>query len=164
MGFCLAITRTSCQRWEQFFETQVMEVSETPSLKNLASGCFRGCCLAVVSYLFEIPRTVTHQAPLCMFGQEYWSGLPFPSPGDLLRSRIEPAFPALVGRYFTWFFSSCGGILELQRGSQASSWVGTGKPNLPLGVSSLMSPSLGKDRWFVLRMPAASYPRPAPIS
>ena len=101
MGFCLAITRTSCQRWEQFFETQVMEVSETPSLKNLASGCFKGCCLAVVSYLFEIPRTVTHQAPLCMFGQEYWSGLPFPSPGDLLRSRIERAFPALVGRYFT---------------------------------------------------------------
>ena len=28
--------------------------------------------------------------------------------------------------------ASCGGILELRRGSQASSWVGTGKPNLPL--------------------------------
>ena len=32
----------------------------------------------------------------------------------------------------TWFFSSCGGILELRRGSQASSWVNPGKPNLPL--------------------------------
>ena len=32
----------------------------------------------------------------------------------------------------TWFFSSCGGILELRRGSQASSWVGPGKHNLPL--------------------------------
>ena len=32
----------------------------------------------------------------------------------------------------TWFFSSCGGILELRRGSHASSWVGPGKPNLPL--------------------------------
>ena len=32
----------------------------------------------------------------------------------------------------TWFFSSCGGILELRRGSQPSSWVGPGKPNLPL--------------------------------
>ena len=32
----------------------------------------------------------------------------------------------------TWFFSSCGGILEFRRGSQPSSWVGPGKPNLPL--------------------------------
>ena len=31
-----------------------------------------------------------------------------------------------------WFFSSFGGILELRRGSQASSWVGPGNPNLPL--------------------------------
>ena len=34
----------------------------------------------------------------------------------------------------TWFFSSCGGILELRRGSQPSPWVGPGKPNLPLGL------------------------------
>ena len=32
----------------------------------------------------------------------------------------------------TWFFSSCSGILELRRGSQDPSWVGPGKPNLPL--------------------------------
>ena len=31
-----------------------------------------------------------------------------------------------------WFFSSCGGNLELRRGSQASSWVGPGKVNLRL--------------------------------
>ena len=31
----------------------------------------------------------------------------------------------------TWFFSSCGGILELRWGSQPSSWVGPGKPHLP---------------------------------
>ena len=32
-----------------------------------------------------------HQAPLCMgfFRQEYWSGLPFPSPGDLPNPGIE---------------------------------------------------------------------------
>ena len=33
-------------------------------------------------------------------------------------------------RLTTWFFSSCGGILELRRGFQASSWVGPGKHNL----------------------------------
>ena len=33
--------------------------------------------------------------------QEYWSGLPFPSPGDLPYSGIEPLSPALAGRFFT---------------------------------------------------------------
>ena len=35
------------------------------------------------------PRTVAHQAPLSMgfSRQEYWSGLPFPSPADLLFGR-----------------------------------------------------------------------------
>ena len=33
--------------------------------------------------------------------QEYWSGLPFPSPGDLPKSGIEPASPALAGEFFT---------------------------------------------------------------
>ena len=33
--------------------------------------------------------------------QEYWSGLPFPSPGDLLRPGIKPWSPALAGRFFT---------------------------------------------------------------
>ena len=33
--------------------------------------------------------------------QEYQSGLPFPSPGDLPEPRIKPMSPALVGRFFT---------------------------------------------------------------
>ena len=33
--------------------------------------------------------------------QEHWSGLPFPSPGDLPDPGIEPVSPALAGRYFT---------------------------------------------------------------
>ena len=33
--------------------------------------------------------------------QEYWSGLPFPSSGDLSDAEIEPASPALAGRFFT---------------------------------------------------------------
>ena len=41
--------------------------------------------------------TVACQAPLSMgfSRQEYWSGLPFPSPGDLPNPGIEPGFPAL---------------------------------------------------------------------
>ena len=43
------------------------------------------------------------QAPLSMglSRQEYWSGLPFPSPGDLPDPEIEPSSPALAGRFFT---------------------------------------------------------------
>ena len=47
--------------------------------------------------LFAIPWTVAHQAPLSMgfSRQEYWSGLPFPSPGDLPDPGIEPWSPGL---------------------------------------------------------------------
>ena len=43
------------------------------------------------------PWTVAHQAPLSMgfSRQEYWSGLPFPSPGDLPDPGIEPRSPTL---------------------------------------------------------------------
>ena len=41
--------------------------------------------------LLVTPWTVAHQAPLSMEfpRQEYWSGLPFPSPGDLPNPRVE---------------------------------------------------------------------------
>ena len=47
--------------------------------------------------LFETPWTVAHQAPPSMgfSRQEYWSGLPFPSPGDLPDPGIKPRSPAL---------------------------------------------------------------------
>ena len=47
--------------------------------------------------LFVTPWTVAHQAPLFIefSRQEYWSGLPFPSPGDLPDPGIEPRFLAL---------------------------------------------------------------------
>ena len=33
--------------------------------------------------------------------QEYWSGLPFPTPGDRLYSGIKPTSPVLAGGFFT---------------------------------------------------------------
>ena len=43
------------------------------------------------------PQIVAHQAPLSMefSRQEYWSGLPFPTPGDLPDPGIKPGSPAL---------------------------------------------------------------------
>ena len=56
--------------------------------------------------LFAIPWTVGCQALLSMGfpRQEYWSGVPFPTPGDLPNPGSEPvslASPALAGRFFT---------------------------------------------------------------
>ena len=56
--------------------------------------------------LFVTPWTAAHQAPLSMrvSKQEYWSGLPFPPPGDLPDPGTEPLSPtcsALAGRFFT---------------------------------------------------------------
>ena len=47
--------------------------------------------------LFVSPWTVAHQtSPSMEFSrQEYWSGLPFPSPGDLPDPGIKPRSPAL---------------------------------------------------------------------
>ena len=46
--------------------------------------------------LFVTPWTVAYQAPPSMgfSRQEYWSGLPFPSPGDLPNPGLEPESPA----------------------------------------------------------------------
>ena len=56
--------------------------------------------------LFATPWIVASQALLSMglSWQEYWSGLPFPPPGDLPDSRIKPMFPmspSLAGGIFT---------------------------------------------------------------
>ena len=52
---------------------------------------------------FVTPWTVALQAPLSMgfSRQEYWSGLPFPSPGGLPRPGMEAVSPALAGGFFT---------------------------------------------------------------
>ena len=59
--------------------------------------------LSVKTDSFVIPWIVACQPPLSMGfpKQEYLSGLPFPSPGDLPGSGIEPTSPALVGGLFT---------------------------------------------------------------
>ena len=59
------------------------------------------CCCSVAKSCLTLLQphdmTVAHQAPLSMGfpGQEYWSGLPFPSPGDLHYPVTEPAASAL---------------------------------------------------------------------
>ena len=58
--------------------------------------------------LFATPWTVARQAPLSMgfSRQEYWSGLPFRSPGDLSDPGIEPGSPRIGGRLFEYVYSN----------------------------------------------------------
>ena len=61
------------------------------------------CCCCLVDKSCLTPWTIAHQAPVSMgfSRQECWSGLPFPSPGDLPEPGVEPASSALAGRFFT---------------------------------------------------------------
>ena len=59
---------------------------------------------SVVSDSFATPWTVAHKAPLPteFFSQEYWSGLPCPSPWDLPDSGVKPRqVSGIAGRFFT---------------------------------------------------------------
>ena len=65
-------------------------------------------CVQLLSHvqLLTTPRTVGSQTSLSMelSRQEYWRGLPFPTPGDLPNSGIEPAsfaLPTLADRFLT---------------------------------------------------------------
>ena len=60
-------------------------------------------CIHTYTNIYVTPWTVAHQAPQCMgfSRQEYWSELPFPSPGDLPNPGMEHKSPALAGRFFT---------------------------------------------------------------
>ena len=64
--------------------------------KDVPLSCSSSVSRSVVSDS-ATPWTVAHQAPLSMgfSRQEYWSGLPFPCPGDLPSLGIEPGSPAL---------------------------------------------------------------------
>ena len=75
------------------------------SCLNRSSTAVCACMLSHFSHvqLFVTPWTVACQASLFMgfSRQEYWSGLPYPPPGDLPNPGIEPASlmsPALAGR------------------------------------------------------------------
>ena len=58
---------------------------------------------SVVSDSFATPWTVAHQPSLSVVfpSQEHWSGLLFPSPGDLPKPEIKPASPPLPADFFT---------------------------------------------------------------
>ena len=70
-----------------------------PGEHLLVTMCWIFCLVAQTYLTFVRPWTVAWQGPLSR--QEYCSGLPFPSPGDLPNPGIKPIPPELTGVFFT---------------------------------------------------------------
>ena len=69
----------------------------------IQNGWIACCWVGESCPTLERPWTVARQTPPSMGfpRQEYWRGLPFPSPGDLPNSGIEPTSPALSGGFLS---------------------------------------------------------------
>ena len=85
---------------------QAAQAGGHAALTGWQNASVKGGCMLSCIQLFTSPGTVVRQAPLSMglFRQEYWNGLPFPSPGDLPNLGIEPeslASLAWQGGFFT---------------------------------------------------------------
>ena len=81
---------------------QSTEAWSLPQPKTLNEHVCKFTVLVTHSCL-TLCNLMDHQVPLSMgfSRQEYWSGLPFPSPGDLPDPRIKLTYPALSGGFFT---------------------------------------------------------------
>ena len=91
----IRLRHTACSRHESWSTatwgpTQMLCDTYTGFLAALCAESLQSCPTTT-------PWTVAHQAPLYVgfSRQEYWSGLPFPSPGDLPNPGIEPRSPVL---------------------------------------------------------------------
>ena len=95
------------------------------------------------SYLtLGTPWSVACQAPLSLGfpRQEYWSGLPFPSPGDLPDAGLEPRSPAIQVDSFYGFFTE----------SPGKPYVTINLHNVIMGLLSLSN--IGMSRVFILHV------------
>ena len=108
------------------------------------------------------PWTIACQPPLSMefSRQQYWSELPFPPPGDLPNSRIEPESPALASRFFIttppgkpYIPSYTQGILKV-RGKMYNNQQGRHHLTIDSWKGSNFSPACLSTSIPILRVPA----------
>ena len=96
---------TSCSPWGCKWTATTIFLSRNKNNLNFSYSYEMKVKVKLLSHvrLYATPWTVTHQAPQSMefSKQEYWSALPFPSPGDLPNPGIEPQVSRTAGRRFT---------------------------------------------------------------
>ena len=114
----------SCVSWPSIF--LLLRHVFLGLLPSFLLGCLLGgflywttCVLSRFSCvgLFASPRTVAHKAPLSVgfFRQEYWSGLPFPSPGDLPNPGTEPVSPVSLHCRWVLYLLSHSAVCKFGR-------------------------------------------------
>ena len=110
-----------------FFNRQLFRIvwsSQKNWAKAKSSYMFPVCaCVLSRIQLFVTPWTKARQTPLCIgfSRQEYWSGLPFPSPGDLSDPGMEPpapVTPALIGRWILYHWVTWGSCPRINTHTQ----------------------------------------------
>ena len=114
-----------------------------------------------MSKSFATPWTIAHQAPQFMGfpRQEYWSGLPFPFPGDLLNPEIEPVSPAffttdhmvvlLLISLESWMFSIVGVLIYIPTNYAQGFPFFHMLANIRYFLSFLIIASLTSMRWYL---------------
>ena len=106
-------------------ECSEVALARCPRIPKLAPSRQKGSLPSCFSrlQLFATPWTIAQQAPLSMGfpRQDYWSGLPCPSPGDLPDPGIEPASPALADGFSTT--ETPGRPKRGSRGRQTAGWL-----------------------------------------
>ena len=119
-------------------------------------GLVAKSCLTLVT-----PWTVACQAPLSMgfSRQEYWSGLPFPSPGDLPDPGIEPASPALqADSYQLSYEGSPSSVRSLKKQKSSKKTSTSALLSMPKSLTVWISTNYGKflKRWeYQTTLPAS---------
>ena len=105
--------------------------------------------------LFATPWTGAHQAPpsIEFSRQEYWSGLPFPSPGDLLNPGTEPRSPASWADALLLYHLSDQGIWYKIHPKGNQSWIFIGKTAAEAKTPILWPP--GVKNWLIWKDPDA---------
>ena len=112
--------------------------------------CFPKPCLCLICmhnrcvWLFVTPWTVAHQAPLSMgfSRQEYWSGFPFPLPGDLPDPGVKPASPVASASAGRFFFLKIITLQNFVFSSQTSTWISHTYTYIPSLFKLPLSPTL----------------------
>ena len=85
-----------CIRWPKYWSF-TFSISHSNEILPMMPFYGDVCVLVSCVRLFATPWTIAYQAPLSVefCRQEYWSGLPFPSPGDLPNPGIKAGSTAL---------------------------------------------------------------------
>ena len=133
--------------WTKFYERQVFSHAYDTSHYHTISSCMYGGGLVAKSCpTLATPWTVVWHAPLSVgfSRQKYWSGLPFPSPGDLPDPGIEPGSPALAGGCFT-IWATREAPLQLARKSSLE-WCLSSQPPCHMQPSWLSKRKFGTSR------------------